>query len=210
MYTVITTYASAAFTQFVRHVAGVIIRPYETMRSLSKGCSPLEAVYMIITITLYIGIASILRKGIVSGPLLLTLHFGKLFWGIIFTFIFAWGILYFIGKLFGGKGSPTTIFYPWLYSLVPTILWFLLTSFFYFILPPPRSESIKGLFFSLLFIGISITLFYWKAMLYYLTLRFGHKLSLGKIILTTTVIIPLAFGYSLLTYRLGIFRIPFI
>lgn len=159
---------------------------------------------------IYIGLASLLRKGFDSGPLLLTLHFGKLFWGIIFTFIFAWGVIYFVGKLFGGKGNPSNIFYPWFYSLIPTLLWFLTASFFYFLLPPPRTDSPKGQLFSLVFITVSITLFYWKGMLYYLTLRFGHKLSLGRIILSTIVILPLAFLYSLFTYKLGLFRIPFI
>lgn len=210
MYTTLTTYVSSAFVLFFRHIVGVIVKPYETMRSLSKGSYPLEIVYMSILLMIYIAIASLLRKGIVSGPLLLTLHFGKLFWGIIFTFIFSWGALYFVGKLFGGKGRALHILYPWLYSLIPTLLWFLTTSFFYFILPPPRTDSIKGVVFSLLFIGISITLFYWKAMLYYLTLRFGHKLDIKQIIRTTVVIIPLAFLYSLLTYRLGIFKVPFL
>ncbi|MBI2029280.1 YIP1 family protein [Candidatus Gottesmanbacteria bacterium] len=194
----------------MRHLLGIIIRPYETMRSLSKGVNPLEIIYINILAVIYIGLASLLRKGLDSGSLLLTLHFGKLFSGIIFTFIFSWGIIYFVGKLFGGKASPSNIFYPWLYSLIPTLLWFLTASFFYFLLPPPRTDSLKGQLFSLVFIGISITCFYWKGMLYYLTLRFGHKLSLGKIILSTIIIVPLAILYSLFTYKLGLFRIPFI
>lgn len=199
----------AAFLSFLRHSVGTITKPYETYRELTKGSYLGEVFFMGLLISGYIGIASILHKGLGSG-LLLTLRFGKLFSGIIFTFIFAWGSLYFAGRLFGGKGRPLNLFLPWVYSLLPTIVWFLTASFFYFFLPPPRTTAITGQIFSLVFIAISLTLFYWKGVLYYLTLRLGHRLDLLRILLVSLIVFPLGIVYSLLTYKLGLFRVPFI
>lgn len=206
----LTAYFFLTFLSFLRHLLGVIFRPYETYRELTKAAYPLEFVFIGLLITGYIGIASLLKKGLGSGPLLLTLHFGKIFWGIFFTFTFSWAALYFIGRLFKGKGTPRALFLPWAYSLLPTTLWFILTSLFYFFLPPPRTTSVFGQLFSIVFLAITLTLFYWKGILFYLTLRLGHKLSFIKIIFVSLIIFPLGIIYSLFTYQLGLFRIPFI
>jgi hypothetical protein len=196
------------FGTFLRHLTGIVGRPYETYRELALVRYPLEAVFLIIGITGYLAWVSLIRKGI--HPFFVTLHFGKLFWGVFFTFIFAWGILYFVGRLFGGKGKPRSLFLPWAYSLLPTLVWFFLTSLLYIVLPPPRTKLFSGQLFSIIYIAISLTLFYWKTMLYYLTLRFGHKLDLIRIILVSLITFPIGGLYSLLVYKLGIFRVPFL
>lgn len=195
---------------FLRHFWGIIVHPYQTYRELSKGKYPLEAFFILVLIFIYAALSSLLRKGLKSGPLLLTLRFNKIILGILFTFVIVWGILYFAGCLFGGKGKPRNLFLPWVYSLIPTLFWFLITSLFYFFLPPPRSLSLTGKIFTAFFLALSLTLFYWKGMLYYLTLRFGHKLDLVKIIFVSLVVFPLGVAFSLFTYKLGLFRIPFI
>jgi len=43
-----------------------------------------------------------------------------------------------------------------------------------------------------------------------LTLRFGLRLSLGKIIIVLALTVPVLGLYSYGMYRLGIFKIPFI
>ncbi len=206
----ITSYLLLSFFSFIRHTIGVIFRPYQTYRELTKITYPLEVFFVSLFVLGYIGIASLLKKGLDSGPLLLTLHFGKVSWGIIFTFIFAWGGLYFVGRLFKGQGSPGSLFLPWVYSLLPTTVWFSFTSLFYFFLPPPRTTSFLGQLFSIVFIALTLSLFYWKGILYYLTLRFGHKLSLQKILLVSLVVFPLGIFYAFFTYKIGLFRIPFI
>lgn len=206
----LSSYIMMSFVSFLRHVLGTVIKPYETFRELTKNTYPLESLFIGFLVVGYIGLASILRRGLDIGPLLLTLRFGKIAWGIFFTFIFVWGSLYFVGRAFGGKGTPWSLFLPWVYSLLPTIIWFLVTSFFYFLLPPPRTTSLTGQVFSVVFIVISLTLFYWKGLLYYLTLRLGHKLDLLKILLVSLVVFPLGMLYSVFTYKLGLFRVPFI
>lgn len=206
----LSSYLLLTFFSFLRHVWGTMVKPYETYRNLTKATYPFEALFVGLLVAGYIGIAAVLRRGFVLDPLFLTLRFGKIFWGIVFTFIFAWGSLYFTGRLFGGRGKPLSLFLPWVYSLLPTTVWFLTTSFFYFFLPPPRTTALTGQLFSIVFIALSLTLFYWKGVLYYLTLRLGHKLNLVRILLVSLVDFPLGIVYSLFTYKLGLFRIPFI
>lgn len=204
------SYILLSFLSFARHFWGTIFSPYQTYRELIKFKYPLESFFIALLILGYIGLSSLLRKGLDSGPLLLTLHSGKIFWGIFFTFVISWGLIYFIGKFFGGSGNPQALFLPWVYSLLPTIIWFQITSLLYFLLPPPRTTAFKGQLFSVFFITISLTLFYWKGVLYYLTLRFGHKLDLIKILLVSLMLFPIGVVYSLFTYKLGLFRIPFL
>lgn len=85
-----------------------------------------------------------------------------------------------------------------------------MTSFLYVLLPPPRTESVLGIGFSFLYLTMSAILFFWKIELYYLTLRFGLKLDLFRIIAVTSVILPILIGYSFIMYRLGILRVPFL
>lgn len=204
------SYILLSLLSFIRHFWGTIFHPYQTYRELIKCRYPLESLFIGLLVLGYIGLSSLLRKGLDSGPLLLTLHSGKIFWGIFFTFVIYWGLLYFIGRFFKGSGSPQSLFLPWAYSLLPTIFWFLITSFFYFLLPPPRTTALKGQLFSIFFITISLAFFYWKGVLYYLTLRFGHKIDLIKILLVSLILFPLGIVYSLFTYQLGLFRVPFI
>lgn len=209
MQNIILTTIITSFYSFAKHIVGIIFKPYETYRELTES-DLIESIYVAILIFAYVGLASILRKGLGSGPLFLTMHFGKLLTGIIFTFIFSWGTLYFTGRFFGGKGTAGKLFLPWIYTLIPTLCWFILTSFFYFILPPPRTTQLMGQIFSIFFVALSLTLFFWKGILYYLTLRMVHKLDLIKILLVSAVVFPLGIIYSLFTYKIGLFRIPFI
>ncbi len=202
-------YFHLSFLSFFRHFLGVIFQPYQTYRYLIKAKYPLEAVFVGCLVLVYIGLSSLLKQGLAS-PLLLTWQFGRLTLAIFAGFWLMLGLLYWLGRLAGGCGSLRNLFLPWVYSLLPTTFWFLLTSFFYLILPPPRTVSFKGQLFSFLFIAFSLTLFYWKAVLYYLTLRFGHRLNFLQILLVTVFFLPAVIGYSLLTYRLGLFKVPFL
>jgi hypothetical protein len=64
--------------------------------------------------------------------------------------------------------------------------------------------------YSLVYLLFSAVLFFWKAELYYLTLRFGMRLALKQILYVTVVFVPILCIYSVGMYHFGIFRIPFI
>lgn len=195
---------------FGRNTIGCINRPYITYRKLSEERTDVrQTIYIFILAVSYFAFASLLRTG-VRNPYLLTVKFNSLLLGGCFGFLASVFLLLVLGRLLGYKGSFKTLFILWAYSLLPTLVWFFLTSFAYLILPPPRTLSIWGKMYSVLFIAFSIALLSWKIILYFLTLRFGLRFGIGKIISISTVLAPFFIAYSVLMYRLGIFRIPFI
>jgi hypothetical protein len=128
----------------------------------------------------------------------------------LFTYVLVVFLILHVGKLVGARGRLQAILLCWGYTLIPTVLWFLVTSLLYVIIPPPRTQSTAGITFSVLFLSFSTVLFFWKFMLSYLALRFGLRLDLPRIGAVIAISLPIIGLYSALMYRLGIFRIPFL
>lgn len=187
---------------FLKNTWGSLNRPYETYRRLVLLKNPGQTLPLFFLIGIYFTLAQKIRGHFFNLSLAL--------FGFVLTYFLVLTTLSFLGRKLGGKGNWQNLFLPWTYSLLPTLLWFLTTSLFYVLLPPPRQLTLPGIIFSFVFVVFSVMLFFWKGMLYYLTLRFALKLSFGKIILLTLFFLPGAFVYSLIMYRLGIFRVPFI
>ncbi|KKS17810.1 MAG: hypothetical protein UU76_C0032G0010 [Parcubacteria group bacterium GW2011_GWC1_41_7] len=198
------------FLLFSKNIYGSIVFPYETYRKLAKGGNLPQSVFVFLLIFSYFSFSTLARNGLRTNPYVLTLSFSKVSFGFILSSIIVLFLLVFLGRLFGGKGSLKNIFLPWSYSLLPTFLWFLITLVFYIFFPPPRTTSLLGQIFSLIFIAFSLFLFYWKFILYYLTLRFGMKMDLLRIIGVSIIFFPLLFLYSIVIYKLKVFRVPFI
>lgn len=195
---------------FGRNCIGTFNNPYVTYRKLSAGKVDVrQLIYLFILVISYFIFASLIRIG-VRNPFLLTVRFNTLFLGAATGFLGMLLALFYLGKKAGGQGEIRTMVILWGYSLIPTLFWFFLTSIIYIILPPPRSASIPGRIFSLVFIALSLAILWWKIILYYLTLRFGLKLGLYKITLVSVLAVPLILAYSVSMYKLGIFRIPFL
>lgn len=195
---------------FLRHTIGSVQSPYETYRELSKGNHLLQVVPIFLLCISYFGWSSLVHHGVSAHPFYLTASFTKVLLGSLGTFGIVLLSLVVVGRLVGGIGGFRTIILPWTYSLLPTILWFFTTSGMTLLFPPPRTLSFLGQLFSFLFISFSIFLLFWKGILYYLTLRFGMKLDMGKIFLASLILFPLGALYALFMYQAGIFRIPFI
>lgn len=193
----------------VKDTWGVFNTPYKTYRKLALKEELARTFLIFFASVAYFAWASMIRAQTLN-PLFLSFNFTKLSLGAFFTFLVIVLSIFFLGKLVGGKGSLKSVFVTWAFSLVPTLLWFFLTSLFYIILPPPRTTSFLGVLFSLFYITFSASLFFWKGLLYFLTLRFSLKLDLLRIILISAFLFPLGVLYSVLMYRLGIFRAPFI
>lgn len=199
-----------SFIIFSRNSIGCLNSPYTTYRKITKEQTELwQILFIYILIIAYFLFASLIRTGI-RNPFLSTIKFNSLmlisslsFAGIIFVF-------YIFSRIFSGVFRIKTIIILWSYSLLPTIVWFFFTSIMYLLFPPPRTFTFWGKLYSLFFISISLSLLWWKSILYYLTLRFGLRFDLLKIILITFFIVPAIAVYSLVTYKLGLLRIPFI
>lgn len=197
------------FILSLKDIWGVFNTPYKTYRTLSFKENLSRTILIFLIVLFYFAWASLLRTKSLN-PLFLSFNFAKLCLGAFFTFLLVVLSIYFLGKLFGGKGSLKSVFTTWAFSLFPTLCWFSLTSIFYLLLPPPRTTSFLGVLFSLFYLAFSASLFFWKGLLYFLTLRFSLKIDLLRIILISAFLFPLGVLYSILMYKLRIFRVPFI
>lgn len=194
---------------FVQTFIGIVFRPYETYRRLVARRSLWELVYLAGILAGYFALASVVKTS-AFRPFLLTRQFVVLAAGAAATYLGVIGILWVTGKKLGGKGTLAGIAVAWGYTLIPTLVWFFTTSLLYVFLPPPRTASAPGVIFSIVYLIFSATLFWWKLILAYLTLRFGLRLDLQRIFVIVLVAIPIVSVYSVLMYRLGIFRVPFL
>lgn len=194
---------------FGRTIIGLLTRPYETYRRIEREGNLWELLGIGILLSIYFACAALVKTASFR-PFLLTRQFVVLATAVVATYILTVSLFWAVGKLVGAKGNLRGLLLGWGYTLIPTLTWFLSTSLLYVLLPPPRTTSLNGLAFSALYLLFSSTLLFWKVILGYLALRFGLKLDLAKISLICVIVLPLLGVYSVVMYRLGIFRVPFI
>lgn len=200
---------SLLLLRFLQNLWGIINAPYKTYRRLVEKGRFVDIFPIFLLISFYFLFISPL-KARSFHPFLLTYNFGLLLNGAFFTYFLIVVGIYGVGRILKGKGKIRQIAVCWGYSLIPTLLWFFITSFFYVFLPPPRQLTFLGKLFSIVFLSLSFALFFWKGILYYLTLRFGLKLDFIRILGASIIIFPLGMLYAYLMYQWGIFKIPFI
>jgi hypothetical protein len=198
-----------ALSAFMKTGIGLVTRPYETCRRIVDRGGYGELIYVAILMAIYFAIASLVKVA-AFRPFLLTREFMVLASATAITYFFTVSLFWAAGKLVGAQGKLKGLAVCWGYSLLPTLTWFLATSLLYVILPPPRTTSIAGVLFSILFLIFSATLFFWKVTIGYLSLRFGLRLGLGKILIVLAMTLPILAVYSVGMYKLGIFKIPFL
>lgn len=194
---------------FGRMAAGIINRPYETYRHIVDRANLQELGIIGLITWIYFIVASLVKTSLFR-PFLLTHQLVVLMTATILTYCVAVGLFWLTGMLLGAKGNLRGFAVGWGYTLLPTLGWFLMTSLLYVLIPPPRTTSIQGVIFSMVYLLFTIILLFWKVTLSYLALRFGLRLDLMKILLMSLIVLPILGLYSLGMYRLGIFRIPFI
>jgi len=194
---------------FGQNVLGIITRPYETYRRIVHKSSLWEMVYIGTCLALYFVTAALVKTSLFR-PFLMTRQFVLLGAAATITFLLAVSLFWQVGRWFGVKENFQGFVLGWSYSLIPTLFWFLMTSLLFVALPPPRTTSVLGVTFSIVYLLISVTLLFWKIILAFLSLRFGLRLDFAKIIAVCGIVLPILGAYSFGMYRLGIFRIPFI
>jgi hypothetical protein len=194
---------------FVRSSIGLVTRPYETYRRIVNHGSLWELLPLAVLLSCYFAIASLVKTA-AFRPYVLTKQFILLATAVFLTYALTVLFLWLVSKVIRGKGDIRSLALAWGYTLIPTLLWFLATSLLYVIFPPPRTGRPLGVLFSALYLSFSTALFFWKAMLSYLTLRFGMRLDLWRIIAVFFIVGGVMAMYSIGMYRLGIFKIPFI
>ena len=195
---------------FVRVCVGTFNNPYVTFRSLSIQKADTTHLIFIVLLTLgYFTFASLIRTGL-QNPFLLTIRFNSLVLGALVGFVAMLALLVIGSKLFGGQLNLPRLIQLWSYTLVPTWVWFSTTSLLYVLLPPPRTMNLTGKVYSSFYVVFSMMVLFWKMILYYLTLRFGLRFDLYRIAAFSLIVVPFVIAYSVVLFRLGIFRIPYL
>lgn len=198
------------FILFGRNAVGCINKPYITYRKLAAEKSdPKQTIFIYVFVLAYFIFAALIRSGF-RNPYILTVKFNSLVLGGFLGFLAIIALFVVLGKILSGKANLTSLFILWSYSLLPTLTWFSATSVLYLLLPPPRTLAIWGKAYSIFFVTFSLAVLFWKLILYYLTLRFGLRFGMGKIIITSIFTVSFIGFYSILMYQYRIFRIPFI
>ena len=131
----------------------------------------------------------------------------------IINFLLTVAFFYLLSKLFAKNKKEirfSSFIFTFVYSLFPTLIWFLSTSILYIFLPPPRTFSLMGKGFSIFFIAYSLSLLIWKFILVYLAVRFSSKQNFFRIIFMIIFYLIWFIPYSIFLYQLKLFRIPFI
>lgn len=173
-----------------------------------------QAVILITFATLYFIYASIIRTRSLD-PLVVSSSFIRTFIFFLLTFastiVFQWIVGKLLERIAMAHVQPLRVFVVLsAYSLVPTIVWFFITSTLYFVFPPPRYDTFLGTTFSIIFIIFSSSVLIWRLIVWYLTIRFSLKTQF-----LTSMIIMFMYAmwfvpYAFLMYHFRIFRIPFI
>ncbi len=198
------------FFEFGKLFFGSLQLPYATFRTIALKKPYFHLTFIAFLIFIYLLFSTLAKESLSSNPLFLTKSFFKIGFVISFSFLFISFLIFRLSKLFSSKTNYSTFALLWAFSLLPTLSWFLITTIFYVLIPPPRTLSLQGQIFSGLFLIFSIACFSWKGILYYLSLRIGLLLDAKQITLLSLVVLPLIFGYSYLLYKLQIFKVPFI
>ena len=172
------------------------------MRKIAQEKDYWQLAVIISFVLIYFEIANKIRRFNYS-TLLIFIVFLSFFISTVFFF-------YLLGKVYNKKEELKSFFITFSYSLLPTLVWFITNSIIYYVLPPPRTMSLQGKGFSILFFAFSLSLFVWKIILVYLSVRFSAKLSFYKIIFLMILYLCLFFPISIFLYQLKVFRVPFI
>lgn len=180
----------------------LIISPYKTLRKISLDNDYTQIVIILGFVLGYFLWAGKLREFVVS-PLIIFLFF-------LFNFVFTVCFFYYVSRLLTKNIKMISLVFTLSYSLLPTLVWFTINSLFYFLIPPPRTISILGKSFSIIFVAFSISLLIWKVILFYLAIRFSTKFNFFRTIYLIILYLCIFIPYSLLLYNFKIFRIPFI
>lgn len=194
---------------FSQTVVGIVVRPYATYRRLVERAPVGEMGVIGGLIGCYFALVSVMKLALFH-PLLLTRQFLLLSVATALGCFLVIEVVWIAGRWLGGKGTLGGIAIAWAYTLIPTFLWFVMTSLLSLLLPPPRTTSFGGILFSLLYLVCSGVLFLWKGTLLFLTVRFGMRLDLVRIAVVIAVLVPFVGVYSVVMYRLGIFKVPFL
>lgn len=194
-----------------RNVFRVFKDPYTAMRDIAREKDMLQVVFVLVICCGYFAYAASIRHQTLN-PFIVTTSAMASSIGFLATFGLSVAFLYVSGRMFhvSQKNVIRSLCSLSAYSLIPTLLWFYATSTLFLLLPPPRQLTAMGTFFSIVFVTYSLILLNWRFMLLYITIRFSLRTSFSTTMKIATLYLLLMMPYSMLLYKIGLFRVPFI
>lgn len=193
---------SASTLIILKRFVQLIITPYKTMRKISLETDYMQVYIILAVIFVYFQLAFRLKS-----------HDYQPFLASLFLLIngsFTTAFFYIFARIFGRNSPFSTYVFTFSYTLIPTFIWFLVNSAFYYVLPPPRTVSMLGKAFSLFFLSFSISLLLWKLILFYLFVRFSTRLPFFTIVFLISLYLAIIAPYTVILYMLDISRVPFL
>lgn len=192
---------AAAFIIVLRRFVFLIFTPYKTMRKITfSGDYYQVAVILLITLVYFLVSQSI--RGVGGGIVA--------FCAFLILFSLTVSYFYLFAKPFRSDININSFVFAFAYTLVPTLLWFWSNMALYVLLPPPRTMSLLGKGFSVVFVAYSLSLLIWKVILVYFAIRFASRLGLYRIVYMLLIYAAIFIPVSVLLYYLHIFRVPYI
>lgn len=183
----------ASFLIVLRRSILLILTPYRTMRKISLETDKLQIfwiAFFVITYFLTVGLVKILT----------------------FIVLFVSTILFMlaVGISLKKKIKISSMLFTFSYGLLPTTIWFYMSLVLLYLLPPPRTQSLQGKVFSVLYVSFSLSLLLWKIILSYLAIRFSLKLGFYSTMIALIFYIGFIAILSYFGLTLGLSKVPFI
>lgn len=148
-----------------RYFWQLIFFPYQAMRKISQEKDENQIYLIFFLVFLYLKFAYYLKDNPYPATILFSVF--------LLIFFLTIGFFYFLSKFFFRKTPLRPFIFTFSYALFPILIWYGFNSWFYLLLPPPRTTSVLGMSFSLFYLTISFSLLFWKIILFYLAIRFS-------------------------------------
>ncbi|KKP29283.1 MAG: hypothetical protein UR15_C0018G0009, partial [Parcubacteria group bacterium GW2011_GWA2_31_28] len=179
---------AASLILVIRNFFFLIFFPYKTMRRISQENDVLQLLIILIFIYIYFHIANNVKVFAIHPILMLVIVLAQLFVTVLFFYGF--------NRIWEKKVNFTSFVYTFSYSFLPTLIWFSANTILYYVLPPPRTLSMTGKAFSIVFVAFSLSLLLWKIILVYLAIRFSSKRNFYSIIYGIILYLCIFLPYS--------------
>ncbi|CAN5219392.1 hypothetical protein BH09PAT2_BH09PAT2_03340 [soil metagenome] len=182
----------------------LIMYPYKTMRKISFETDYFQIILLFGCVCVYFYFANILRQ----------YHYEPIILFILTVFHYLGSVLFFhfIATIFSKDKqlSMKPFLFTLMYSMIPTLIWLGVNSSLYLILPPPRTFSLLGGAFSVVYISFSLAMLVWKVILEYLAIRFASKMPFYQVVYALILYFVMVGPYFFWMYAMNFFRIPII
>lgn len=179
------------------------LSPYKTMRSIHDQPYFFFPGIVAVLIAVYYIVAGTIRPytyGSIVPILLAYMH-------VLGTSCFF--VLMSRGSLTRMREELMTYIATFSMTYIPTLIWFSVNLLLYVLIPPPRTPTIWGAGFSLIYLAFTLSLVVWKIILLYLAIRFATGFRFYRIVYVCLVYGAAVVPYGMLLIQTRMVRIPF-